>query len=73
MATNYYVTLGVTEAKTGYSRKRWRVLTSNTTLRAGEREIKLKLNMPDNFFTGPTVTVNIDLPEDHGIRAEQEK
>lgn len=67
-----HVTLGVRRGHR-YWKRLWRVLGPNTKLLEGEREIKLNINLPDDFFSGPTITVNIELPPDHGVKVTQEK
>lgn len=68
----HYVTLGVRKGQRHWKRI-WRVLGPNARLLNGEREIRLRINLPDDFFSGPTITIDIDLPEDHGVKITQEK
>lgn len=66
------VTLGVRRGHR-YWKRIWRVLGPGTSLKEGEREIKLHINLPDDFFSGPTITINVELPADHGVVVRQEK
>lgn len=69
---SYEVTLGV---RRGYSwwKRLWRVVGPNGTLKDGERLIRLNIQLPDNFFSGPVIDVKIELPADHGVKVQQEK
>lgn len=67
-----HVTLGVRKGRRFWKRI-WRVLGPSAPLKEGEREIKLVINLPDDFFSGPTIVVNVELPADHGVKVTQEK
>lgn len=70
--SEHNVTLGVRRGRL-YWKRIWRVLGPNAKMTEGERQIRLKINLPDNFFSGPIITINVELPEDHGIKVKQEK
>lgn len=68
----HYVNIGVREGKQ-YCKRIWRVLGPRAPLKEGEREINLKIDLPDDFFSGPVIHITVELPPDHGVKITQDK